>query len=243
MFIVADGMGGHAAGEVASEMAVRITSSEIGSLRGLSDAEASDRVRSAIRAANDAIFERTLSEHDKRGMGTTATVLVLMQGRYLIGQVGDSRAYLLRNKELLQLTKDHSYVQEQVDAGLLTPDQARVHPYSNVITRCVGASGDVVPDIYFGTWSRATSCSRLRRAHRHAGRRAPGADPQLGGRSPALGGPHDHRSEPARRAGQHHGDRGPDRIGGQQHGRDASRTSRRQRGEVGPTDRGRAVTH
>ena len=78
-------------------MAVRITSPEIGSLRGLSDAEASDRVRSAIRAANDAIFERTLSEHDKRGMGTTATVLVLMQGRYLIGQVGDSRAYLLRN--------------------------------------------------------------------------------------------------------------------------------------------------
>jgi len=150
VFIVADGMGGHAAGEVASEMAVRITSSEIGSLRGLSDAEASDRVRSAIRAANDAIFERTLSEHDKRGMGTTATVLVLMKGRYLIGQVGDSRAYLLGNKELLQLTKDHSYVQEQVDAGLLTPDQARVHPYSNVITRCVGASGDVVPDIYFG---------------------------------------------------------------------------------------------
>jgi PPM family protein phosphatase len=151
VFIVADGMGGHAAGEVASEMAVRITSSEMGSLRGLNDAEASDRLRTAIRTANDAIFERTLSEHDKRGMGTTATVLALMPGRYLIGQVGDSRAYLLRNGELLQLTKDHSYVQEQVDAGLLTPDQARVHPYSNVITRCVGASGDVVPDIYFGT--------------------------------------------------------------------------------------------
>ncbi len=150
IFIVADGMGGHAAGEVASEMAVRITSSSIGSLRGLSDEEASDRMRTAIRAANDAIFERTLSEHDKRGMGTTATVLVLLKGRYLIGQVGDSRAYLLRNGQFLQLTKDHSYVQEQVDAGLLTPDQARVHPYSNVITRCVGASGDVVPDIYFG---------------------------------------------------------------------------------------------
>ena len=150
VFIVADGMGGHAAGEVASEMAVRITSSEIGSLRGLSDAEASDRVRSAIRAANDAIFERTLSEHDKRGMGTTATVLVLMKGRYLIGQVGDSRAYLLRNGELLQLTKDHSYVQEQVDAGFLTPEQARYHPYSNVITRCVGAGEHVEPDVYGG---------------------------------------------------------------------------------------------
>ncbi len=151
VFIVADGMGGHAAGEVASEMAVRITSHEIGTLRGLSDTEAGDRMRTAIRTANDAIFERTLSEHDKRGMGTTATVLVLMPRRYLIGQVGDSRAYLLRNDQFLQLTKDHSYVQEQVDAGLLTPDQARIHPYSNVITRCVGASGDVVPDIYFGT--------------------------------------------------------------------------------------------
>jgi serine/threonine protein phosphatase PrpC len=151
IFIVADGMGGHAAGEVASEMAVRITSQSIGSLRGLSDEEAGDRIRTAIRSANDAIFERTLSEHDKRGMGTTATVLVLMPGRYLIGQVGDSRAYLLRDGQLQQVTKDHSYVQEQVDAGLLTPDQARVHPYSNVITRCVGAGIDVAPDIYFGS--------------------------------------------------------------------------------------------
>jgi protein phosphatase len=151
VFIVADGMGGHAAGEVASEMAVRITSHQIGSLRGLSDEQAGERVSAAIRAANDAIFERTISEHDKRGMGTTATVLVLMPRRYLIGQVGDSRAYLLRGGQFQQLTKDHSYVQEQVDAGLLTPEQARVHPYSNVITRCVGASGDVVPDIYFGT--------------------------------------------------------------------------------------------
>jgi serine/threonine protein phosphatase PrpC len=151
IFIVADGMGGHAAGEVASEMAVRIASREIGSVRGLSEPQVGERVRAAIRLANDAIFERTLMEHDKRGMGTTATVLVLMRGRYLIGQVGDSRAYLLRNGSLTQLTKDHSYVQEQVDAGLLTPDQARVHPYSNVITRCVGASMDVAPDLYFGT--------------------------------------------------------------------------------------------
>src|SRR6476469_1059641 len=150
IFIVADGMGGHAAGEVASEMAVRIISREIGSLRGLSDEEGPERFRQAIRAANEAIFARTLSEHDKRGMGTTVTALVLQPKRYLIGQVGDSRAYLLRNGEFQQLTKDHAYVQEQVDAGLLTPEQARVHPYSNVITRCVGASMDVVPDIYFG---------------------------------------------------------------------------------------------
>jgi protein phosphatase len=151
VFIVAGGMGGHAAGEVASEMAVRIISREIGSLRGVTDEQAGERIQRAIVSANEAIFERTLSEHDKRGMGTTTTVLALLPGRYLVGQVGDSRAYLLRNGSFLQLTKDHSYVQEQVDAGLLTPEQARVHPYSNVITRCVGAGSEVVPDLYFGT--------------------------------------------------------------------------------------------
>ena len=151
IFVVADGMGGHAAGEVASEMAVRYVARELGSLRGLADDQVADRMRTAIRAANGAIFQRTLTEHDKRGMGTTVTALVLYETRFLIGQVGDSRAYLYRDEKLIQLTKDHSYVQEQVDAGYLTPEQARSHPYSNVITRCVGANSDVMPDIYLGT--------------------------------------------------------------------------------------------
>jgi len=150
VFIVADGMGGHAAGEVASEMAVQIIARELGSLRGLTDEQAGERLRNAIIDANSAIFDRTLTEHDKRGMGTTITSLILLPQRYLIGQVGDSRAYLLRGDQLLQITKDHSYVQEQVDLGLLTPEQARVHPYSNVITRCIGANAEVVPDLYFG---------------------------------------------------------------------------------------------
>jgi serine/threonine protein phosphatase PrpC len=151
IFVVADGMGGHAAGEVASEMAVRLVARELGSLKGLSDDQVADRMRIAIRAANGAIFQRTLTEHDKRGMGTTVTALVLYDTRFLIGQVGDSRAYLFRDHKLIQLTKDHSYVQEQVDAGYLTPEQARAHPYSNVITRCVGANNEVMPDIYVGT--------------------------------------------------------------------------------------------
>jgi protein phosphatase len=120
-------------------------------MRDLSDGAAGERMRGAIRTANSAIFERTLAEADKRGMGTTTTVLVLSGTGYLIGQVGDSRAYLLRGGRFEQLTKDHSYVQEQVDAGLLTAEQARTHPYSNVITRCVGANEEVVPDVYFGT--------------------------------------------------------------------------------------------
>lgn len=151
IFLVADGMGGHAAGEVASEMAVRLIARELGSLRGLNDEQVADRMRNAIRSANAAIFQRTLTEHDKRGMGTTVTALVLYETRFLIGQVGDSRCYLQRESKLTQVTKDHSYVQEQVDAGYLTPEQARTHPYSNVITRCVGANSDVIPDIYVGT--------------------------------------------------------------------------------------------
>jgi protein phosphatase len=150
VFIVADGMGGHAAGEVASEMAVRIVAQQLGDPGGLEPAATVERLRHAIREANAAIFERTLTEHDKRGMGTTATALVLGDRQYLIGQVGDSRAYMLRDGELLQLTKDHSYVQEQVDAGYLSPEEARTHPYSNVITRCVGANDDVAPDTYVG---------------------------------------------------------------------------------------------
>src|SRR6185437_959967 len=150
LFIVADGMGGHAAGEVASEMAVQIVQLELSSVRDLTDRNAAERVRNALRKANRTIHDRTITEVDKQGMGTTASVLLLNPNRYLIGQVGDSRVYLLRDGALTQLTKDHSYVQEQVDAGFLTPEQARYHPYSNVITRCVGASPDVEPDVYRG---------------------------------------------------------------------------------------------
>ena len=150
VFVVADGMGGHAAGEVASEMAVQIVARNLLALTSVLDQAAQDRLAQAMRDANRAIYDRMLAEVDKQGMGTTASVLVLSDNQFLIGQIGDSRIYLLRDGALTQLTKDHSYVQEQVDAGLLTPEQARYHPYSNVITRCVGASETVEADIYSG---------------------------------------------------------------------------------------------
>ncbi len=149
LFIVADGMGGHAAGEVASEMAVQIVTREL-SAAALADDGITEKVAQSLRTANRAIYDRTIAEVDKQGMGTTASVLMLGEDKYLIGQVGDSRVYLLRDGALRQLTKDHSYVQEQVDAGYLTPEQARYHPYSNVITRCVGAGEAVEPDTYTG---------------------------------------------------------------------------------------------
>ncbi len=150
VFVVADGMGGHAAGEVASEMAVQIVARNLLPLTGVKANGARDAVQNSLKDANRAIYERMLAETDKQGMGTTASVLVLSDEGYLIGQIGDSRIYLLRDGALTQITKDHSYVQEQVDAGLLTPEQARYHPYSNVITRCVGASDEVEADIYDG---------------------------------------------------------------------------------------------
>jgi serine/threonine protein phosphatase PrpC len=150
IFIVADGMGGHAAGEVASEMAVQIVQRELAAVRTLDSDDVVQLVAGALKRANRAIHDRTLTEVDKQGMGTTVSALILSGSRYLIGQVGDSRVYLLRDGSISQLTKDHSYVQEQVDAGFLTPEQARYHPYSNVITRCVGAGNDVEPDIYRG---------------------------------------------------------------------------------------------
>jgi protein phosphatase len=150
LFIVADGMGGHAAGEVASEMAVELLARELATIPNEGDRERQARIGNALRLANKNIHERTIEETEKHGMGTTVSALILKDGRYFIGQVGDSRVYLLREGELKQLTKDHSYVQEQVDAGVLTPEQARYHPYSNVITRCVGSASEVQPDTLVG---------------------------------------------------------------------------------------------
>jgi protein phosphatase len=150
LFIVADGMGGHAAGEVASEMAVQIVARELAEVRDVASAQAMQVMAEALRQANRAIFERTIVEADKQGMGTTASCLLLGQSHWVIGHIGDSRIYLLRNGVFRQVTKDHSYVQEQVDAGFLTPEQARYHPYSNVITRCVGANAAVEADILHG---------------------------------------------------------------------------------------------
>ena len=150
LFIVADGMGGHAAGEIASEMAVQIVARELAPVRDLHGAEPLRAMADALRQANRAIFERTIVEADKQGMGTTASCILMGAGRYIIGHIGDSRIYLLRDGLFRQVTKDHSYVQEQVDAGFLTLEQARYHPYSNVITRCVGANASVEADVLQG---------------------------------------------------------------------------------------------
>jgi len=150
LFIVADGMGGHAAGEIASQMSVQVISEDLEKLNDLESADTLETVSLSLRHANRSVYERSATERDKAGMGSTASVLALADNRFVIGHIGDSRIYRLRDGEFRQLTHDHSVVQEQVDAGLLTPDEARNHKQSNVITRCVGMGWDVEPDVLDG---------------------------------------------------------------------------------------------
>nr|BBH95092.1 hypothetical protein KTA_32910 [Thermogemmatispora argillosa] len=145
LFIVADGMGGHAAGEVASEIAVDTVSTAY--YQDDSDDVPVALIR-AIKRANAAIHQRAAENMLRSGMGTTCVAAVLRGNMAYIANVGDSRAYLIRGKTVKQISQDHSWVAEQVRAGLLTEDQARTHAQRNVITRSLGTQPDVEIDIF-----------------------------------------------------------------------------------------------
>ncbi len=142
LYAVADGMGGHRAGEVASALAIEILSKY---LREAAQ-PGPDALRAAVERANRAIYEAAAADADKHGMGTTLTALWFDAGRAHLSHVGDSRAYLLRNRALMQLTNDHSLVNQLVAQGELTPSQARNHPRRNVITKALGTDRHVTPD-------------------------------------------------------------------------------------------------
>lgn len=142
LFAVADGMGGHVAGEVASEIAVRVLS-ELAPEHP--DGEALGR---AIEEANRAVIQAAREGRGRQGMGTTMTAAMLEGERLVIAQVGDSRAYLLHQGKLQQLTRDHSLMADMIEAGQLTPEEARTHPQRSVITRALGSDAHLHPDIY-----------------------------------------------------------------------------------------------
>ncbi len=145
LFIVADGMGGHAAGEVASEIAVDTVSNAY----YMDDNEdVTTPLLQAIKRANLAIHQRAAENLLRSGMGTTCVAAVLRGSMAYIANVGDSRAYLVRGGKVRQITQDHSWVAEQVRAGLLTEEQARTHAQRNVITRCLGTQPDVEVDVF-----------------------------------------------------------------------------------------------
>lgn len=151
VIIVADGMGGHRAGGTASQLTCELVEDLI-SLRlksgNLCDENIEDFLQEVTQNANRAVLEFSSKYQETKGMGTTLTVLILEEDNLLISHVGDSRVYYVSETELVQLTVDHSYVQELLDNGTITKEEAISHPSKNVITRAIGGSPDVYADIY-----------------------------------------------------------------------------------------------
>ncbi len=144
LFVVADGMGGHNAGEVASAMAVATLQS--GAVNGLNSAA---EMQMLIRGANAAIYAASITHSDQRGMGTTVTTLARLNGdnfEVVVANVGDSRTYLKRGGRFERITIDHSYVQTLVNEGVISLAEARTHPRRNIVTRALGIEADVVVD-------------------------------------------------------------------------------------------------
>ncbi|HJQ97489.1 MAG TPA: Stp1/IreP family PP2C-type Ser/Thr phosphatase [Candidatus Polarisedimenticolaceae bacterium] len=151
LFAVADGMGGHAAGEVASRLAIDTLKEALqrdtpARSLGTTD-DAGNWLRDAVVEANRRIWDSIRVHEERRGMGTTVVVLLRAGDDAVIGHVGDSRIYLLRGGTLHRMTSDHSWVNEQVKLGLLSDDEAQRHPMRNIVTRALGSRPDVVVDL------------------------------------------------------------------------------------------------
>jgi len=150
--VLADGMGGYNAGEVAAEMATTFVTTELGRWIAEGGSEAGGReLRRAMEVcidnANRLIFNAANTHLPYAGMGTTLVMGVFQDARALIGHVGDSRCYRLRSGTLVQLTRDHSLLQEQIDAGLLTPEQAQFATHKNLVTRAMGVEDTVLLEV------------------------------------------------------------------------------------------------
>jgi serine/threonine protein phosphatase PrpC len=158
LYVVADGMGGHAAGEVASLTAVKTIKEFIATATGPEGAtwpferdsvlpDSANRLVVGVKVANRAVMDLARTKPELKGMGTTIVAAFTDGDALYMAHVGDSRAYLLSKETLKQITVDHSFVEEQVQAGVLTHEQARHHPFRNVITRALGVKEDVKVDI------------------------------------------------------------------------------------------------
>lgn len=144
--ILADGMGGHSAGDVASSLIVSAVRSYFCGIDAA--AVTAEMLKDALRHANTLVWNESRANSNRKGMGSTATAAVFTDGKVFIGQVGDSRAYLFRDGVLKQITTDHSYVQLLLDKGLINKEEAESHPQKNIITRAVGTDKDVDVDLF-----------------------------------------------------------------------------------------------
>ena len=149
--IVADGMGGMNAGEVASKRQIDVFLQKVSEedQKDWNEEKLAALAREAIWEANGTIYRESLLDPSKYGMGTTAVVCILHGDRLITANVGDSRAYISTKSELIRVTRDHSYVEELVRQGVITPEQAKVHPDRNIITRAVGSLPGVEVDVFF----------------------------------------------------------------------------------------------
>jgi len=148
LFAVADGMGGHNAGEVASDLAIRHLQAKcFSSLITPCLSSCLSLLAAAFDEANSRIFE-TADEGELHGMGTTLTAAIIAGGDLYVAHIGDSRCYVINSRECIQVTRDHSIVQQLVDDGIITEEQAWDHPRRNEITRVLGYSRDFAPDLY-----------------------------------------------------------------------------------------------
>jgi len=151
--IVADGMGGHQAGDIASQMAIDIIESELTTIHwGMPVEECKTALRQAIELANERIYEFASQRENYHGMGTTVVAIIASQELLIIGHIGDSRAYKISGDAITQLTEDHSLVYELVKNGQITPEEADHHPRRNWITRALGTEPGVEVDLYEYTW-------------------------------------------------------------------------------------------
>jgi PPM family protein phosphatase len=144
VYLVCDGMGGAAAGQIASEVASKTFIDVYANHASESPTLA---MTQAVVAANRWVFENAKNNPQRKGMGTTLSALVLRQDEAFTVQVGDSRVYRLRDGALEQLTHDHTWTDEAIRAGMITPEEAKSHPYKHVITRAVGTEAQVVPEV------------------------------------------------------------------------------------------------
>jgi serine/threonine protein phosphatase PrpC len=146
LYLVADGMGGHTAGQVASEMAAEASLRAARTLQGAS-ASLAEKLRYAVTSANREIYQAGKEHPELAGMGTTLVALLLHEGRAALAHVGDSRAYLVRGDRIRQLTDDHSVVGELLRRREISADAAREHPHRHVLTRALGVRPVVEPDL------------------------------------------------------------------------------------------------
>jgi len=148
--LAADGMGGAAAGELASRIFAETTVDVFSGNTNRSEREVLYRVQKAFSAANEKILDHTIQNPNHKGMGCTAEVLAFFDDGFVIGHVGDSRAYRLRKGQLEQLTQDHTLVQQQIDEGLISSENVRNHPLRHVILRAVGLKRELALDVLRG---------------------------------------------------------------------------------------------